>query len=479
MQYFPTNLCRKIKLPIVKHSDQANIQCYLVLARITNLEPIKEKLKYIKGIISTRENLEKLKSDLYLFPKKNDNDSFNDLDMVECENPTLFWSFLCAKNFPKLPENKICVTGTNGKTSTTWFIYQILLGMNMPVLLINSIGIFDNSGRISDTKNTTPDAQVIHQHAHNFAQKHPNGFLILETSSIAIDQNRIAHIFPQVSICTNFSHEHLDYHKTMEEYYNAKMKLGKVSNNYFVHNSIKQNAFQTYGHELTKVEQKEKLEMQFLFDKNYSVSSNLFGIFQAQNILSAITALKQFILTNKISSMQNIMDQISKLTTPVGRMQKIQKNGLTILIDNAHKPDALQSALKAVRETFCNARIFVVAGCGGDRDKQKRPSMGRIMQEFADIAIITSDNPRSEDASQIANEMLSDLNSQKAIIILNRKEAIAHAIKLMQPNDVLLIAGKGDENYQIFADKTIEFNDYIVAQEILDKASTQLTHPAK
>lgn len=470
-----------ITLPIIKHSAQAKEPCYIIIARLTRTEPIIAKTNegIIKGIIGPAEVLEYFKKNLantHIYPFNDTHSRVEALEtskqlkadtkiaLIECDEPTLLWSYICYKRNPNLPANRICITGTNGKTSTSWFIYQLLCFMKRDAMLIGSIGIFENGKKISNVDNTTPDAEIIHEYANVFAQKFPNGFLILETSSIALHQHRAAFIKPQVSIWTNFSHEHLDYHKTLDEYKKSKMQLGAMSQKFFIHNLVEQNEYEKYGTQLIKATQKENLEIELLIDAtNIKVSCGIFGTFQAQNILSAIIALKEYVDLNEI------IPNLDKLTAPAGRMQKIYHNNRTILIDNAHKQEALKHALDAINECKKpDSKTLVVCGCGGDRDKQKRPVMGRIMQELANIAIITSDNPRSEDASTIAQEMLNGcVPTNLPQIIIDRKEAIKAAIEAMNEHDILLIAGKGEETEQVFADHAIEFNDYEVAQELL------------
>jgi len=473
-----------ITLPIIKHSFQAKEACYIIIARLTRTEPIIAKINegIIKGIIAPIDVIEYFKKNLANTQIYNLNNmpmetledskqlkSDTKTLLIECDEPTLLWSYICYKHNPNLPANRICITGTNGKTSTSWFIYQLLCFMNLDAMLIGSIGIFENGKKICDVDNTTPDAEIIHKHADAFTKKSPNGFLILETSSIALHQHRAAFIKPQISIWTNFSHEHLDYHKTLDEYKKSKMELGKMSEKFFIHNSIEQNQYEKYGHQLINATQKENLEIELLIDgTNIKFSCDIFGIFQAQNILSAIIALKEY------ADLSQITANLHKLTAPAGRMQKFSHNNRTILIDNAHKQEALKHALEAINQ--CKkpgAKTLVVCGCGGDRDKQKRPIMGRIMQELADIAIITSDNPRSENAATIAQEMLDGcLSKNLPQVIIDRKEAIETAIEAMSERDILLIAGKGEETQQVFADHTIEFNDFEIAKELLPKSTS-------
>lgn len=438
-------------LPIVKHSNDATEPCYLILARISKIDDILEKIDIgmIRGIISTAENLQQ-------FHNKN-------IALIAHDNPGLLWSELCHQQFPLLSQNSIAVTGTSGKTSTTWFIYNMLLHMNKNAMLIGSIGIFQNGVRIADTINATPDSYILHKYTHDFLQQNgSDSFCIYETSSIALEQNRIANIAPKVGVWINLSHDHLDYHHTMEKYHECKLMLGNITEEFFVHKSIEQNKYQKYGEQLISAEQKDKLIIKAKFNqKIYEISADIFGLFQANNIISAIVALQKFFPVDEI------IQHANKLTAPAGRMQKVGK----FVIDHSHKPEALRSALLSIRECMkaepLAGKVWIIAGCGGNRDATKRPIMGAIMEELSDIAIITNDNPRNEDPAEIAKQVSSGFVKKEPITILNREEAIEYAHKHMQPNDLCLIAGKGNETYQEFENgRKVYFSDLEVAERL-------------
>lgn len=462
MQYFSSQLLshepKHTSLPIIKHSKDAVEQSYLIVARLNDnlkfIENIKKTIQEgkIAGIIGTKEDIKNFQND--------------NIELIECSQPTLYWAFLCSKNYPASPEKKIAITGTSGKTSTTWFIYQILLALKQPVLLINSIGIFENENKLCDNLNSTPDSEIIHKACDSFVKKYgSNSFLICETTSIGIEQHRAAFLSFNIALFINFSHEHLDYHKTMDNYKTAKLKLGKIAQKFLVHNSIEQNQYNKYGHELLTSSNQHQIDIE-IDNKQYTIKNPLIGTLNHPNILNTMIALNEFF------EIEEIIKHLNNITSPEGRGQIIKHQNKTIVIDNAHKPDALETILKSLNTSIKNeSKIIVVTGCGGNRDAEKRPIMGKIMQQYSNLAIITTDNPRNEDPLIIAQEMLAqiDHNQPEPKVILNRKEAIEYAIKQMQENDILLVAGKGNEEYQIIKDEKIPFNDYKIVEEILKK----------
>lgn len=435
------------QLPIVKHSDHANQPCLLIITNVKNLDAIIAKKNFIKGIISHKENA------CYF-------DSY-DFEFIECDDPANAWSFLCKQNFPLAPQFQIGITGTNGKTSTTYFTYQILYALSkkhgLNVILINSLGVFANGSKIANTNNTTPDSYIIHKSIHEFCSQHgvENCFLVIEVSSIGIQQKRIEYLNLDVAIWTNFSQEHIDYHKTMENYFNEKKKLSKMAKEFWVHNSIEIDdaSCKKYGDELKNVLQKKQLHIEYQFDNTpaKTISLDIFGKFQAQNLLSSIVALRKFF------NLDQIFEAIKQypLKAPAGRMEIAPTKIGTVIIDNSHKPVALQSALESIRESVeDSSKIIVVCGCGGNRDQIKRPMIGKIMQEFSDLAIITNDNPRYENPIEIIQQIQSgtSMNAKTPVMIIpDRKTAIKTAMNMLGENDVCLIAGKGNET-------TIEIN---------------------
>lgn len=470
LKYFNTPYLNLIDEPIngiiiTKHTKYIEHPCYVLISSLQNkeklIQELFQKLELIKGIISTKEIIEELSN------------SLKDLTIfIECENPTLAWAHLCKLNFPQTPEHIIGITGTSGKTSTTSFTHQLLRSMNQNVLLINTLGIFYNDEKIANTNNTTPDAFVLHKHLNEFTKQFGNNsFAILEISSIGVEQNRVKFIDFEVGLWNNFSPEHLDYHENMGNYFKAKNKFTTHCKNAFVHNSVidpvtnfvHKNA--NYGSELINVTQNQTLEISLqmnvessIYSKIFELSFEIFGIFQAENVLSAITSLKPFFSIEEIMS---ICKKI-QLKTPVGRMEKVGN----CIIDNSHKPEALKSALQSIAKIKPN-RIIVVCGCGGNRDKIKRPIMGEIMQNFADIAIITSDNPRFENPIDIINDITSSMTN--FIIIENREDAIKYAISIMNDKDICLIAGKGSETSQEINGQSFPFSDKAIVQKYLQQ----------
>lgn len=438
-------------LPIVKHTDQASEPCYLLLSKITTIQPIIEKIStgIIKGIISTQENLQHFEEYANTY----------DIALISCTDPYKAWAYLCYKNNPQMPGRKIGISGTCGKTSTTWFINQLLIALGQNTLLINSLGIYENGIKIADTKNTTPDAELIHKYSHEFTQKHgSDSFGVYEVSSIAIEQKRIAFLDFDIALLTNFSQEHLDYHGTMQNYLQAKLKLAKQSKSFFIHNSIDAE-YPSYGNELLLVEQNDKLKILLnINNKEHKIETNISGLFQAYNILSAIKALQPFFEIEELGLHAN------KLNSPPGRMQRVAN----VIIDHSHKEDALRNALQSV-QAYKPKNIIVVMGCGGNRDTAKRPLIGKVMEDLADIAIITNDNPRYEAPEQIAAEIASGFIKKKPIIVLNREEAIKYALSLTGQDDICLIAGKGNETTMEIQGNFTPVSDFEIVKKYHNK----------
>jgi UDP-N-acetylmuramoyl-L-alanyl-D-glutamate--2,6-diaminopimelate ligase len=381
----------------------------------------------------------------------------HNIQCVICEKTTTAWSYLASRNFPDQPNNIISVTGTDGKTSTCWFISRLLQALGKNTLLISTVGIFENDRLIEKNINTTMDSSIIHQYLHNFAQKYgSNAFAIVETTSIGLDQMRVEFVQTSVGICINIAPHHLDYHHTIEEYLAAKLHLGKLSKKFFVHKSIRQDKYPQYGSELIYAKQDKQLKIKLQFGNNtHEASLDLIGEFQGQNILSALIVLKEFF------NIEELIPKLQFLTMPPGRMQKVSNN---ILVDFAHSSIALAAAIQTIR-AMNPKRLIVIMGLPGDRDPSERPRVGKVLQEMADISIISNDNPYSEEPEAIANAIKA--TCPKGIIILDREAAIKTAINMLEPEDILLIAGKGHETTINFKDHKIDFHDAEVATRML------------
>ena len=387
-------------------------------------------------------------------------------------------TFLASMHFYGNPSAKlkiIGVTGTNGKTTTATLLYKIAIALGYKAGLIGTVENIVNEEKKSAT-HTTPDPISLHKLLNEMVKKECE-YVFMEVSSHALDQSRVAGINFIGGIFTNLTHDHLDYHKSFENYFGAKKKFFKMlsakafaltnaDNEYGLKmlEGIKANQFaygflQDFNRVHFKAEIKKLdfngLELSF---NNIIVKSKLLGKFNAYNLLAVWSACS--LLDFDMKKVNKILENIEP---PAGRFQHFtSESGVLIIVDYAHTPDALENVLKATKESFVGAKIISVFGCGGDRDPIKRKIMGKIGATISDIAIFTSDNPRSEDPEKIIAEMkivLSKEESKKVRTISNRHEAILEAVKLAQKGDIILCAGKGHEDYQEVKGVKSHFND--------------------
>ncbi|WP_102399352.1 UDP-N-acetylmuramoyl-L-alanyl-D-glutamate--2,6-diaminopimelate ligase [Haloimpatiens massiliensis] len=377
-------------------------------------------------------------------------------------------------NEPSKKFNLIGVTGTNGKTSVSIFISKILEGLGRKVGVIGTIeNRIGNKTLKTQKKNpTTPDAIELQESFNEMIELDVKD-VVMEVSSSALDNYRVYKCDFDMGIFTNLTQDHLEEHGTMENYKNAKMKLfkmcrlGIINSDDKVSKEIKHNAkcdIITYGiHTSCDFKARDicySLEgVNFILDFHgvlKKVSFKIPGKFSVYNALAAIAACYFLGIPLDI-----IIEEISNITGVAGRFQVVPNNKdyLTI-VDYAHTPDALKNVLSTARELTKN-RIILVFGCGGNRDKTKRPIMGEMGGEFADMCFITSDNPRNENPTGIINDIEVGIKKTNCIYekIQDRKEAIYAALKAAKTGDIVIIAGKGHENYQIVGEKLIHFDD--------------------
>ena len=365
----------------------------------------------------------------------------------------------------------IGVTGTNGKTTTTYLLQAILNRMGRTVGIIGTI-----ENRIGDkilpSERTTPESKELQE---LLAQMYEAGVtdVVMEVSSHSLDLHRVDGISFDVGIFTNLTQDHLDYHKTMENYMMAKALLFQRSKHSIINiddPAGEKMAAMATGDVLTfSFHGKGMLEadeIQITADgtafvlkwgaERHLVRLNTPGLFSVYNALGAIGACIRMGIP-----LDEIIQGLADIKGVSGRFQMIRsKKGYQAVVDYAHTPDGLENILKTARE-FTTGKILTVFGCGGDRDKTKRPIMGRIAAELSDYCIITSDNPRTESPMQIMEEVEVGVKETTCPYckLADRREAIAHAAERVESGDVIIIAGKGHETYQIFADKTIHFDD--------------------
>ncbi len=379
------------------------------------------------------------------------------------------------------------VTGTNGKTTTTFLLRHILREQDHPCGMIGTVE-WDLGQKIQPALLTTSDCitncRLLREMVNAGCKT-----AAMEVSSHALDQGRVRNIEYDVAVFTNLTHEHLDYHVTMEKYAAAKATLftnlglqatKRWTKTALVNADSSWSAFMlaecraavmTYG-----IEQDADLRAKNLvlgidglsFDLSYQgrtiqVQSRMIGRFNVYNLLAAIgTALVYGM------ALDEIVGKIKSFPGVPGRLEQIPNDrGLLVFVDYAHKEDALRNVLETLREVTPQ-RILTVFGCGGDRDREKRPKMGAVATKFSDFTIITSDNPRHEDPQAIIAEILQGCtDSARFVVEPNRRSAIFYALAHAKPGDTVLIAGKGHERQQIFGSRVVEFDDCSIAREAL------------
>lgn len=356
----------------------------------------------------------------------------------------------------------IGITGTNGKTSTAAAIYSILLDLGYKVALQGTRGFFINDKQVEEYSLTTP-VQLGNFKNIQSALNEGCEFFVMEVSSHAIEQKRIEGLEFALKIHTNITRDHLDYHKTIEEYIDIKNSFFEDESLKLVNKDdpiVKFNSKNAYTYSLEnpatyKVNAYSfKNGMHVTFSKieqMHNFSSNMMGIFNVYNLMASIAAVD--LITNK--SLNEICDALDGFGGVSGRMETIALNPFTI-VDFAHTPDGMEEVLKS----FNNQDIICVFGAGGDRDKEKRPLMGSIAAKYSKHIIVTSDNPRFEDPDLIIEDILVGIKNHPSVIVdVNRKTAIKKAMEIANENSVVLVLGKGDESYQTIYDKKIPYTD--------------------
>lgn len=413
-----------------------------------------------KGAVAivTEREVSDIPQNVTVIQTENNRKTLAQMAVVYYENPT---KSLCM----------IGVTGTNGKTSITYYIQSILSEAGNKTGVIGTI-----ENRIGDTiiptERTTPESLELQALLQRMKQEDVS-HVMMEVSSHSLDLHRVDGVAYDVAVFTNLTQDHLDYHKTMENYQKAKGLLFAKSEKSVINMDddagqymadCANGSVMTYGIDKDadlKAEQivvsAEGTMFTLLYkQKSYAVQLHTPGRFSVYNALGAIGACLCLGM-----DIETVLKGISKNKGIAGRFQSIHsKKGCTAIVDYAHTPDGLVNVLKTARE-FAKGRLIAVFGCGGDRDKTKRPIMGECGGKFADYCILTSDNPRTEDPIQILRDVEVGTKSvtKNYEIEPDRKKAIQRAVSLANTNDVILIAGKGHETYQIFADKTIHFDD--------------------
>ncbi len=364
----------------------------------------------------------------------------------------------------------IGVTGTNGKTTSCYLAYQLFNNLGIKAAYIGTIGFYLPE-KNRPLVNTTPDLYDLYEMLVE-AVNDGCEIVAMEVSSQALANRRLEGLEFDFASFTNLTQDHLDYHKTMEEYEKAKLKLFEniKKNGYAIINMDDQ-----HGSEFAIKSNKNLLLGQGSFDyqisdirltsnhSTFKITNNgitrevLLPIPGTYNIYNYLNA---YIVCDKLGlDMDEVIKETINLKAPMGRYQIVKNEKYTVIIDYAHTPDAVENIIKSVKE-YAEGRVITLVGCGGDRDKTKRPIMGKIATDNSDYAIFTSDNPRTEEPELILQDMIATLSKHNYEVIVDRKEAIKKAINMLEEKDILLILGKGHEDYQIIGKDKFHLSDY-------------------
>lgn len=402
--------------------------------------------------------------------------------VIKVENSRLALSYIAA-DFYNNPEKKMSylgVTGTNGKTSTTYYLQRSLIEWGKKTGLIGTVETKINNSpvNIDFATSTTPDSIELMQ-ILDYMAKRQVSHTVMEVTSHGLALHKVAPIEFDVSIFTNLTQDHLDLHGTMENYRDAKAKLFaqskasviNIDDPYGEFMLKKSNKSITYSLEKDSDIKAENISyspkgVSFsvkLRDNSYDFSLPIPGKFSVYNSLGVIGA--GILLDIPVEIIQKAL---ANLAVVPGRVESVPNTkGLNVIVDYAHTPDSLRSIITAARD-FTPGKVITVFGCGGDRDKAKRPLMGKVSSELSDFTVLTSDNPRTEEPLSIIEDISAGMSGAYEKIT-DRKDAIEYAIKMATSADTVIIAGKGHENYQIFKEQTIVFDDVETAQKIIEK----------
>ncbi len=412
-----------------------------------------------------------------LVPRDTEVNGADNTLIIYDKNPRLRFADMAATFYAKQPKMTAAITGTNGKSSCVTFIRELWAMLGHQAASVGTLGITAPGLEISGGL-TTPDPAGLHARLAEITEKGVT-HLAMEASSHGLDQYRMDGVNVRIAAFTNLSRDHLDYHADMDAYLKAKLRLfeellrpgGKAVLNADAPefdqlvdalDGYSQKVI-SYGKKGTDIclkdatpcaeGQKLSLEIQ---GTAYEITLPLAGYFQTENALCSLG-----VVLASGASADDVVPLLEKLSGVPGRMEHIAQG---VYVDYAHTPDALETVLKALRP-HTSGKLHVVFGCGGDRDKGKRPEMGKVAEKLADQVIVTDDNPRSEDPDVIRQEITQACPGAKEIG--DRKQAITTAIAALEDGDVLLIAGKGHETGQIVGDQVLPFDDRLIAKEVI------------
>ena len=386
-------------------------------------------------------------------------------------------SYLNNENADILEKIKfIGITGTNGKTTSAYLTYQLLNNLGIKCAYIGTIGFYYDNKLIKELENTTPEITELYEMFRD-AYNHQVKVIVMEVSSHAISQGRVKGIKFDITGFTNLTQDHLDYHKTMEEYCNVKKELFKnlrdkkiaiinKDDPYYQEFIIDDNCNKTYGVEGDYALTSYRLNLEkseLVINNEYYVILNIPGKYNIYNYLLAFA-----IVNNLGYRVEDIIKVTPLLNAPTGRFETFKYKNNIIIVDYAHAPDGVLKIIDAVLE-YKKANLYTIIGCGGDRDKKKRPIMGAIASKKSDYVIFTDDNPRTEKSEDIMNDILSGVDKDNYEVIYERDKAIQKGISLLKENDILLVLGKGHEDYQVIGNEKIHLSDREIIINIINK----------
>ena len=402
-------------------------------------------------------------------------------------NNTRYALAIAACNFYNNPSKRmklIGVTGTKGKTTTTYMIRDILQKQGIRVGLIGTVASYVGDKKIADNENTTPESLKLQEIFSKMLEEKCE-VVVMEVSSQSLKLDRVAGCDFDIGIFTNFAEDHISKkeHENMEDYFQAKVKLFKMCKKGFINADdiysiripklVPECNYTTFGidnhcdflaKDITVTNQYVDFKAK-LGDKNERIKVSIPGRFSVYNSLAAILVATSFGCTT-----ENIKEALINIRVP-GRSELVDnKLGLTIMIDYAHTPESLEKILSSLK-IYTKGRVISVFGCGGDRDKNKRPMMGEVSGRVADYTIITSDNPRTENPEEIVQEIETGIKKTKGKYecIVDRIEAIKKAIKMANKKDIIILAGKGHEQYQEINKKRYPFDEKLIVNQIVDE----------
>ena len=418
---------------------------------------------------------------------------FSGVPLVAIENLAQASGDIAARFYGN-PTRKMSVTGitgTNGKTSCCFLLAQALEFLNYPTLMLSTIGN-GNPSALQETSNTTPDAISLQRICAEYLQQ-KNHYMTMEVSSHGLLQGRVNGVEFTVALFTNLSVDHLDYHGDMESYFQAKREL-------FLKKDLKAaviNADDEYGRRLLddkkikcqkiaysqKGEQTELNINDWITSENAELSLNglkadlhtpwgnaklhsrLLGQFNLSNLMAVAGALGVM-----LGDSHKWIIALNSADAVPGRMQQFSaENKPTVVVDYAHTPDALEKALSALKAHCETGKVWGIFGCGGDRDTSKRAIMGQVVEANADEVIITDDNPRTEDREAIVDMIRQGMNNKETPYISSRFEAIKFAMQHAKPDDMILVAGKGHEDYQVIGTEKVDYSDLDSVKTLMEE----------